>query len=424
MSSQAVDTIVEAISSAAKTAVENARFDVSSYGVVTSKDGDTYKIVAFGGEYVVTTSRSYTVGQRVVVTAMQKNFRNIILSEGNQSLEAVAVREISSSLDSLSSNVETIGNNLNNLVNQTESNNNTIQNQINQSIRTYYGHGVPSSDNYPATSWNNNWEYRRHENDIYYDIDTGKCYRWVKVDGDSYSWVQIIESGIVNALASAALAQTMAESKCRVFQQIPSVPYNVGDFWIQGNYSDLYVCTIARKASEKYSRNDWVKATKYTDDTTANAVDERVTALETMESEHYDELKSAIDSTGTNLDSFKQNDFKQLEEQVSANKTNIGTLNKSLSGLSEDVSFLSDNFDTFKTKDFTEIKGQTATNTENITSLNENLNTLTETEFSHYNELKGAISDITVDSMLESMGMAIDENGALCYIVEDDDTVE
>lgn len=85
-SKSATDVLVEAISSAAKSAVANAQFDVSSYGIVTSRSGYTYKIAAFGGEYTVTTNRDYDIGQKLVVTAMQKNFRNVILAEGKLNL--------------------------------------------------------------------------------------------------------------------------------------------------------------------------------------------------------------------------------------------------------------------------------------------------------------------------------------------------
>ena len=419
MSNQAVDVIVEAISSAAKTAVANAKFDVSSYGVVTSKDGYTYKIAAFGGEYVVTTTRDYEVGQKLVVTAMQKNFRNIILSEGNQSLEAVAVRTISSNLDTLSDNVDTIGANLNNLVNKTETTNNNIQNQINKGITTYYGHGEPAADKYPASNWRNDWERKRHNGDLYYDIDTGKCYRWIYDSGESYKWLEIVDSGVVNAIAAANLAQSTAESKCQVFQSVPTAPYNVGDLWVQGDNSDLYVCVTAQGNNGTYARSDWVKATKYTDDSTANAVNDRVTTLEEKESADYDELKKSIGSTGTSLDSFKQNEFVALRKRVSTNETNISNLDTSLSELKKkeatDYSDLSDAIGSVSS-DLDTTKQQVSTNKSNITKLSENLTTLAETEQGHYDDLDERINSITVDNLLAALGMKVNADGALCYV--------
>jgi hypothetical protein len=76
------------------------------------------------------------------------------------------------------------------------------------------------------------------------------------------------------AVSNASTAQSTANSKRRVFTSQPTIPYDIGDLWITSataGQGDLYNCTTAR-ANGSYTASDWVKATKYTDDTTANNV--------------------------------------------------------------------------------------------------------------------------------------------------------
>ena len=69
------------------------------------------------------------------------------------------------------------------------------------------------------------------------------------------------------------VARNLARSKSKIYTTTPTIPYKRGDFWV--NNSELYISTTDRD-SGAYNPSDWVKATKYTDDTKANAVDTRV----------------------------------------------------------------------------------------------------------------------------------------------------
>lgn len=62
-------------------------------------------------------------------------------------------------------------------------------------------------------------------------------------------------------------AQSSADDKRRVFTSQPYPPYDVGDLWVGDYTSDIMVCQTSRTEDESYSANDWVKASKYTDDT-------------------------------------------------------------------------------------------------------------------------------------------------------------
>ena len=86
-------------------------------------------------------------------------------------------------------------------------------------------------------------------------------------------------SNATNALNKANSANTLADSKAKVFTSQPTVPYKVGDLWVQGTTGDVMKCKTARTTGS-YTTSDWEKASKYTDDTKANAVDGKVTTLE------------------------------------------------------------------------------------------------------------------------------------------------
>lgn len=92
------------------------------------------------------------------------------------------------------------------------------------------------------------------------------------------SRVSSVEQDAENALVNAANAQSTADSKAKVFTTTPTVPYKVGDLWVQGNSGDVMKCKTAR-SSGSYTASDWEKASKYTDDSKANAVDSKVTTL-------------------------------------------------------------------------------------------------------------------------------------------------
>ncbi len=59
----------------------------------------------------------------------------------------------------------------------------------------------------------------------------------------------------------------------------PVPPYDIGDLWTQGNTGDLMRCQTAR-TSGNYVSSDWVKATKYTDDSAVDKLNKSLTSEE------------------------------------------------------------------------------------------------------------------------------------------------
>jgi phage-related protein len=148
----------------------------------------------------------------------------------------------------------------------------TIENltgQIDAKITTWYYSGVPTLSNAPASSWTVNTERAKHTGDLYYDKSSGKSYIF-QVEGSTYSWVLVEDNDISEALALANASKDTADSKRRVFVSTPYTPYDNGDLWF--NNKEIYICQISKGEGETYAANDFIIATKYTDDTLATQV--------------------------------------------------------------------------------------------------------------------------------------------------------
>ena len=159
-----------------------------------------------------------------------------------------------------------------------------IQDQLDGNITTWFEDYIPTTSNAPASTWTTADLKNQHLGDLFYVNNTsleenGYCYRWQQ-SGGTYGWVRVSDSGVTKALADAAKAQDTADGKRRVFVAQPTPPYDVGDLWAQGSSGDLMRCSTAKSAGQSYAAGDWVKASKYTDDTKANAAQNTANAAQ------------------------------------------------------------------------------------------------------------------------------------------------
>nr|DAU08033.1 MAG TPA: tail protein [Caudoviricetes sp.] len=153
-----------------------------------------------------------------------------------------------------------------------------LQNQVDGAIETWFYEGVPTLKNAPASSWTTDKDKDTHLGDLYYDNKTGKAYRFAK-DGNTYKWTIITDTDIAKALSDASKAQETANGKMKVFSTQPIPPYQVGDIWVNATYptdgstykNEVLRCQTAKGAGSQFAIGDWIKASKYTDDTVANA---------------------------------------------------------------------------------------------------------------------------------------------------------
>ena len=153
-----------------------------------------------------------------------------------------------------------------------------LQNQVDGAIETWFYDGVPTLENAPAISWKTDKDKEIHLGDLYYNNKTGKAYRFAK-DSNTYKWTIITDTDIAKALSDARMAQETANGKMKVFSVQPTTPYQVGDIWVNATYpsdgstykNEVLRCQTNKAAGSQFAIGEWIKASKYTDDTVANA---------------------------------------------------------------------------------------------------------------------------------------------------------
>lgn len=123
--------------------------------------------------------------------------------------------------------------------------------QIDGKIETWY----QSTD--PSAAWTQTVQKQEHAGDLWYNTSLKITKRW-----SGSGWVEL-----ENAKANAA--ETLAQSKKRIFGSQPTTPYDVNDIWVQGGNGDIMKCQTAR-ATGNFISSDWIKASKYTDDSAVN----------------------------------------------------------------------------------------------------------------------------------------------------------
>lgn len=129
--------------------------------------------------------------------------------------------------------------------------NKDLQNQIDGKIETYN----QATD--PAASWTTSELKAKHTGDLWYNSKTEETMRW-----NGSAWSKLSD-------ADAKAAKNLAVTKKRVFSVTPYPPYDKDDLWVQGTNGDLMRCATSRQSGD-YVASDWVKATKYTDDSALN----------------------------------------------------------------------------------------------------------------------------------------------------------
>lgn len=122
-----------------------------------------------------------------------------------------------------------------------------LQSQIDGKIETYN----QATD--PSATWTTAELKAKHTGDLWYNSKTEETMRW-----NGSAWSKLSD-------ADAKAAKNLAVTKKRVFSVTPCPPYDKDDLWVQGTNGDLMRCVTSRQSGE-YVTSDWVKATKYTDD--------------------------------------------------------------------------------------------------------------------------------------------------------------
>ena len=240
-----------------------------------------------------------------------------------------------------------------------------LQNQVDGAIETWFYEGVPTLTNAPASSWTTDKDKDTHLGDLYYDNKTGKAYRFAK-DGSIYKWTIITDTDIAKALSDASKAQETADGKMKVFSTQPTPPYQVGDIWVNATYpsdgstykNEVLRCQTKKAAGSLFAIGDWIKASKYTDDTVANAAK---TAAEKAQ-KAAEKAQGDISKLGTTVTDNKK---------AFDNYVNDGYLEPSeIAAMAQDSKRLEDAFAAAE-KSYNEVKGaEVLKDTKELTDLN------------------------------------------------------
>ena len=260
-----------------------------------------------------------------------------------------------------------------------------LQNQVDGAIETWFYEGVPTLKNAPASSWTSDKDKDTHLGDLYYDNKTGKAYRFAK-DGNTYKWTIITDTDISKALSDASKAQETADGKMKVFSTQPNPPYQVGDIWVNATYpsdgstykNEVLRCQTKKAAGSQFVIGDWIKASKYTDDTVANAA------------------KAAAEKAQKAAEKA-QGDIRNLGTTVTDNKKAFDSYVKDgylepseIAAMAQDSKRIEDAF-TAAQKSYNEVKGaEVLANTKELTDLNAAFTTLSTSK----TELIKYLSDI------------------------------
>lgn len=261
-----------------------------------------------------------------------------------------------------------------------------LQNQVDGAIETWFYEGVPTLENAPAISWKTDKDKEIHLGDLYYDNKTGKAYRFAK-DSNTYKWTIITDTDIAKALSDARMAQETANGKMKVFSVQPTTPYQVGDIWVNATYpsdgstykNEVLRCQTNKAAGSQFAIGDWIKASKYTDDTVANAAkkaaEDAQKAAQTAQTDIKNLGKTVTDNKKA-FDSYVTNGYLEPSE---------------IAAMAQDSKRLEDDFAAAQ-KSYNEVKNaEVLKSTKELTDLNAAFATLTTAK----TELVTDLSDIS-----------------------------
>ena len=221
-----------------------------------------------------------------------------------------AAQTAQSTADAAKKAAESNASDLANAVSKFDGDITNLKDQIDGAIQTWFYDGIPNALTEPEVNWTTDTDRQTHLGDLYYDNQTGFCYRYMNQNG-VYSWGRIQDTEVTKALADAAKAQTTANSKKRIFVTTPIPPYDVGDLWVQGSNGDIMRCQTPKLDGQAYAEADWVKASKYTDDTAvtnlSNTVEKTYATKSTMNqlSDRIELTVSSVEEVRTDASAAK-----------------------------------------------------------------------------------------------------------------------
>lgn len=313
--SDALDVIAQVVVDTIDKKLDDANFDKSQVGTVVAVNGNDYTIAVFGSQYTITSDQVFTVGQNVVVTALQGDMKRLVCSPDNIG-----------TMKTVDSKVNVIGDKVDNFIGNDFADTiikfNDVKDQIDGSYIIWFESAEPTMSNSPAKDWTTADAKKVHVGDLYYNKVGGTAYKWTE-SGGSYSWSEITNKDILKVFNAASRDNDTVDGKRRVFYGTPTTPYDQGDVWARVTSDGfMLICQTGRMIEDSYQRTDWVVASKYTDDFVADRAEEKA------------------DKANTDLSSFKtkyDSDLKVTKEAIEARVTET-KYQQSINGISTRLS--------------------------------------------------------------------------------------
>ena len=189
-----------------------------------------------------------------------------------------------------------------------------VKDQTDRSYIIWIENYDPTLSNKPASDWDTNALKVMHEQDMFYNKDTGYGWRFEKV-GDVWAWNNITDQQTLRALE-------LIKEKCKVFVLQPTAndAYSVGDMWVNATYSDAnvsykndsLVCKIAKSKGVAFSISHWEPSSTATTAYLENLGDQILIAVSNADdgieaakelarqgiSDAYDAAQDALDALG------------------------------------------------------------------------------------------------------------------------------
>lgn len=156
-----------------------------------------------------------------------------------------------------------------------------LKTQIDKKAETWY----QSTD--PSSQWHTDDLKNLHIGDMWYNTNNNTTHRW---NGSLWE-EQNIPKSVFDTI----------DGKAQIFVTTPTPPYNIGDLWVQGDSGDILRCKAGR-SSGNYNPSDWVKASKYTDDTALNDYKEVVSGEFEVTNGKFASIQNTITVQGNKIE--------------------------------------------------------------------------------------------------------------------------
>lgn len=172
--------------------------------------------------------------------------------------------------------------------------------------------------NYPVTEWivynedgtkdltKTKEEYKKHVNDTYVDLITGKAYRWcnTNITGAECHWCKITDTATEQALALSAQTKQALDGRITTYTTKP-MSYEVGDLFITddvyGSFKKGEILNCITSSTDGFDITHWSRECRYTDDSKAYEV---ASQAEQNAKDYSDSQISGVNTSISNINNM------------------------------------------------------------------------------------------------------------------------